>query len=46
MLNSLERLAYCEEVIIDVSVDQIVYNVATLEAMRTLQVEGQVAILK
>jgi CRISPR-associated protein Csx1 len=38
MLNSLERLAHCEEVIIDVSVGQNIYNVATLEAMRTLQV--------
>ena len=38
MLNNLERLAHCEEVIIDVSVGQNIYNAATLEAMRTLQV--------
>jgi CRISPR-associated protein Csx1 len=38
MLNNLERLAHREEVIIDVSVGQNIYNVATLEAMRTLQV--------
>ena len=38
MLNNLERLSNCEEVIIDVSVGQNIYNVATLEAMRTLQV--------
>jgi CRISPR-associated protein Csx1 len=36
MLNNLERLAHCEEVIIDVSVGQNIYNAATLEAMRTL----------
>jgi CRISPR-associated protein Csx1 len=38
MLNNLESLAHCEEVIIDVSVGQNIYNAATLEAMRTLQV--------
>jgi CRISPR-associated protein Csx1 len=38
MLNNLKRLAHCEEVIIDVSVGQNIYNAATLEAMRTLQV--------
>jgi CRISPR-associated protein Csx1 len=38
MLNNLEKLANCEEIIIDVSVGQNIYNAATLEAMRTLQV--------
>jgi len=38
ILNNLESLAHCEEVIIDVSVGQNIYNAATLEAMRTLQV--------